>query len=312
VLCTFPVGEGSNLEIRRMLRLQKWALLGLPALALSLTLGPSAKADPALPNLVNLNFLNYTGSPPKNTFGAVDPVGWTGGSGLIYIDAPGTSTTSPVTACGTTYLSTWGCPSTLAIAGGYNEVQADGNPYYESGFNYTVTGLTPGQTYTLSFYQAASQQGPNSGAFTGATTEQWIVALGTSGLEVTCLSCGPYNPTYASDEAEYADSDPDASIATTPLMSTPSGGLTNWQYVSINLTADATTDVLSFLAWGDDGTTANLPPMVFLTGVNSPAGLAPPPGVPEPTTLGLFGAALLGLGVLARRRGTKRNAAPVS
>ena len=96
----------------------KSAAVGLSAIALSLGLVGAAQADPFLPNLQNLNFLQYTGSAPKNSFTAVDPVGWTGGSGLIFIDAPGTSNTSPVTACGTTYLSTWGCPSTLAIPGG--------------------------------------------------------------------------------------------------------------------------------------------------------------------------------------------------
>jgi hypothetical protein len=99
-----------------------------------------------LPGLTNLNFLHYTGSAPKNSFTSVDPVGWTGGSGLIFIDAPGTSSTSPVTACGTTYLSTWGCPSTLDIKGGYNFVEADGNPIFESGFHYSVSGLHPGTT----------------------------------------------------------------------------------------------------------------------------------------------------------------------
>jgi len=144
----------------------------------------SAEANPALPNLENLNFLAYTGSAPKSEFTSNDPVGWTGGSGLIFIATPGTAA-DPSAACGSTYLSTYGCPSTLAIKGGYNEVEADGNPMFESGFNYKITGLTTGTTYSLSFYQAAGQQR----GFSGVTTEQWIVGLGKSGFSV-CEACG--------------------------------------------------------------------------------------------------------------------------
>jgi hypothetical protein len=210
---------------------------GVSAIALSVGWAGSAQAG-YLPGLTNLNFLSYTGSPPKNSFGAVIPTGWTGGSGLIYIDAPGTSNTSPVTACGTTYLQTYGCPSTLAISGGYNYVEADANPTFESGFNYKVTGLTAGTTYQLSFYQAASQQ---TGYGNGLnTTEQWIVSLGKGGF-TTCNGCGAYVPYYGSNASTYANTDPGADIVATALMTTPSGGLTNWNYVTMSLTADAST-----------------------------------------------------------------------
>ncbi len=275
-----------------MTRLVKYAA----SCALSL-LACAAQAGPALPNLLNLNFLDYTGSAPKNTFNAVNPVGWTGGSGLIFIDAPGTSASDPTTACGPTYLSTYGCPSTLLIPGGYNEVEADGNPIFASGFNYLVTGLTPGVTYTLTFYQAASQQR----GFTGDTTEQWIVSLGTAGL-TTCIGCGPFDPTFGSNQSTYSNADPSASIVATSLMHTPSGGMTDWNFVSVDLTADATSDLLSFLAWGNNGTTANLPPMVFLAGVNSEPGLN---NAPEPGTLLL----LLCAGIVALGARTLRSRA---
>jgi hypothetical protein len=257
--------------------LKSAAVAGLTLLALS------ANADP-LPGLTNLNFLSYSGTAPKAPFTAVNPDGWTGGNGLIFIDTPGGSS-NPSSACGSIYLQTYGCPSTLAIPGGYNYVEADGNPSFESGFSYNITGLTVGQTYTLSFYQAASQQT----GFTGATTNQWIVSLGTAGL-TDCAGC------LGGGNSSYANADSTASIVATPLMSVPSQGMVDWNYVSVSLTADATNQVLSFLAWGNNGNTANLPPMIFLAGVNSPAGLT----VPEPATLALFGIGLLGFG-LARR-----------
>ena len=76
----------------------------------------------------------------------------------------------------------------------------------------------------------------------------------------------------------------------------------NWEAVSVNLTADATTDLLSFLAWGDNGNTTNLPPIAFLSGVNSPATLS---GTPLPATLPLLGIGLVGLGGMLRRRRAK-------
>lgn len=281
--------RGGNL--RSVLRTS--CAFGFFAIGLSL-MTQSAEADTPLPNLQNLNFLTYTGSAPKAPFTDVKPTGWTGGNGLIFVASSGTSAADPATPCGATYLQTYGCPSHLAIPGGYNVVEADGNPEFESGFNYLVTGLTPGTTYTLSFYQAAGQQT----GFQGATTEQWIVSLGNSGMTSSYDTSKPQNG-CPGNVCTYSNADPNASVVATGLMNTPSQGMTDWNFVTVSLKADNTSDLLSFLAWGNNGSTVNLPPMLFLTGVNSPSGL----NAPEPGSLVLFGTLILGVGLsVAKRR----------
>jgi PEP-CTERM motif len=263
---------------------------GLTAIGMSLV-ATGAWADPNLPGLQNQNFTQYTGSAPKGSFDSVDPKGWTGGSGLIFIASPhnGQSAAAPI------YLTTYANP-VGNIPGNY--VEADGNPSFESGFNYTVTGLTVGQTYTLSFYQGASQQT----GFTGTTTNRWIVALTTvasGGLQI-CNDCGPVDPVYG-QTSTYFSTDPNASIAPSQLMTIPTGTAVGWEFVSVNLKADASTELLSFLAWGDNGSTVNLPPMAFLSGVDSPNGL-----VPEPSTWAMMILGFLGMAYVGRRRMTKR------
>jgi hypothetical protein len=98
-----------------------------------------------------------------------------------------------------------------------------------------------------------------------------------------------------------------ASIATTPIMHTPSGGMTDWNFVSVDLTADAPNQFLSFLAWGNNGTTANLPPMLFLTAVNAPDVLGE---TPEPATLTLLGTGLFAAFAEVRRRRAKGKSTP--
>ena len=72
--------------------LRKSLVIGFSVIGLSL-LAQAAQADPLLPGLTNLNFLNFTGVAPKADFVSVNPTGWTGGTGLIFIDRPGTSAT---------------------------------------------------------------------------------------------------------------------------------------------------------------------------------------------------------------------------
>lgn len=240
----------------------------------------SATAD-VLP-AYNLTFQQYTGVTPKNYFTAVDPVGWTFGNGgnLIFVDAPGTASDG-------SYLSVYG-PFPNSPVGG-NFIEADGNPDYESVFYESISGLTPGQTYSLGFYQAGGQQtgfgGPNT-----TTTQQWVVSLGTDSL----------TDTVNASNGTFSNADATASTVLTPMMTTGPESYTPWQYVTVNLTADSTTDLLSFLAWGDGGSTVNEPPIVFLAGVNQPDVI----NAPEPATWAIFGFGLAAL-LWLRRRGMK-------
>jgi hypothetical protein len=247
------------------------------SLAVMAFLAIPAQALPLLP-VLNPNFATYSGSAPKNVFSTVAPTNWSqtgGGSNLVFVDGPGTATSS------TGGYAVWG-PFNNPPTGG-NFIQADGNPNYERVFYQTITGLTVGQTYELTFWQAAGQQN----GFSGATTEQWIVSLGKSALTYTVTN----------NQATYKNADAGASTVATHLMNTASHGVYNWEQVTINLVADSTTDILSFLAWGNGGSTINQPPTVFLAGINSPK-------VPEPVTLSLFCAGLAGL-ALRRRKNAK-------
>lgn len=250
-------------------------MLGLSAFALSLAVHGAQAATP-LP-VQNLTFSDFGpgGIPPKAIFTTTNVLGWTGGNGLISIDAPNTATE---TGGGGNAYPVYG-PFANPPPGG-NFIQADGNPDYESSFNQVINGLTIGTDYSLSFWQAAGQQT----TFMGATTEQWKVFFGTGSFAVNC-SGGSCTTSTTGDMTEND----------TVVMNTPSQGVSPWELVSMNFVANATSETLSFLAWGDNGSETNLPPTVFLAGVNSPA-------LPEPSTWAMMGLGFLGVAFVGRRR----------
>ncbi len=124
---------------------------------------------------------------------------------------------------------------------GGNYFIADGDQAYSQPLQQTVTGLVKGDTYILSFYQAAAQQdGPN---FTSATTEQWQVSLGSQ-------------------------------IKDSTLMHNASESDVPWMSQTLTFTATAASEVLSFVAVG---TPAGQPPFVLLDGVTLDPAPAPEP-----------------------------------
>ena len=278
---------------------RKSTSIALAAIGISLGAAGAARADTVLP-VTNLTFnqFNNTFVGPKMQFNAAAPTGWTTGGNsnqsLIGVGTQGSETSSSgvyAVAPGTGFSNT--------VPAGTNFYQADGNPEYQSTILQTISGLTAGVTYDLQFQQAAGQQA----GFSGATTEQWKVFLGVGGIGT---NCGP-NPCIVTGTRNNIEDD-------STLMNTPSQGITDWNSVGMTFTPTASDFissgpnagkmVLTFLAWGNAGSTVNEPPTVFLEGVNTT-----PIPAPEPATLSLLGVSILGIAGMVRHRRGKRNAA---
>ncbi len=118
----------------------------------------------------------------------------------------------------------------------------------------TITGLTAGKTYKLTFYEAAAQAEP----YSGATYSGWTVSLGGQ-----------------------TDINPDISIAT--HTASP------WQEVTDMFTATSSTEVLKFLSTG--GPKSSEPPFSLLDGVSLTS--VPEPATWAMMILGLAGVGLV-------------------
>jgi hypothetical protein len=149
---------------------------------------------------------------------------------------------------------------------GGNFVFSDGD-YHNSAINQTITGLAPGGTYVLGFWEALAQDTEPPITVPGPVTGQWQVTFGTS-TQYGAFMTG--------------------------------NGITNtispWTHQSMTFTANSATEVLSFLSVGSGD-----PPLVLLDGVSlertpEPATLA----------LFAIAAVLLGGKYVMRRRALAR------
>ena len=120
-----------------------------------------------------------------------------------------------------------GLPATSPDGG--NFVALD-SAFQVGALSQTISGLTPGDTYAVSFYWAGAQQY----GFTGPTIDNLTVSLGSSSM-------------------------------TTNTVNLASHGFAPWTQVTFDLKADSTSDVLSFLALGGP---AGVPPFALLDGVS--------------------------------------------
>jgi hypothetical protein len=172
-----------------------------------------------------------------------------GADGLAFLYFSGTQTAALTDTYGANNfsLAQGTAPNTIpnsSPAGG-NWLIADGGTSNNLAFYQTLTNLTVGASYVLTFYDAAGQQF-NTG---GATTEDWQVFFGTTTVYTTQSTTTIHNAQQA---------------------------FTPWSLVTMVFTAQSANPVLEFLS---QGTPVGDPPMDFLAGVSltqtpEPSGIA--------------------------------------
>ena len=237
-------------------------LLSVPVLVAA-AVGTGAQAVPVI---VNGDFEQTTMGTTPAQMNTTNVTGWST-SGYNFIFYPGTATTtgSASVSYGAFILqgnlpsgASNGFPATSPSGG--NFVGADGD-FQVGAITQTVTGLTPGTQYAVSFLWGAAQQ--KGSAYTSATTEQWQVTLG--------------NEMHA-----------------TPVVSNPAQAFSGWFSQSLTYTATSASEVLSFLA---AGTPSGAPPISLLDGVSIMAVAEPASWM----TLVVAVAAIIGVAHLKRR-----------
>jgi len=170
-----------------------------------------------------------------------------GGTGQIGFNITATGWSAPAPNSSYDFIFAGATADTLGATGEYGNVTlyptastspTGGNflgvdPSYQNGgaISQTIGGLTPGDSYQLTFWYAGAQQNTK----TGDTTEGWDVTLGGTTQD-------------------------------TAVLSTPSGSFTGWVPETFTYTATSTSELLSFLAVG--GPSGTEPPFALLDGVS--------------------------------------------
>ncbi len=152
---------------------------------------------------------------------------------------------------------------------GGNFLASDGEASFSGAISQTISGLTPGHQYRLSFLWAGNQYLDGSTLpSTSPIASSWSVSLG-------------------------------AQIFATPLVFYSSHGFTGWMTQSFTYTATSASEVLSFLAVGGPN---GLPPVSLLDGVSLT-------GVPELASWAMLVLGFAGLGFAGYRRTKRNAAA---
>ena len=239
--------------------------LAVPALTLA---AGAARAENLVQN-GGFEASSYSSSNQFGTgFGGEGVTDWTAGGGYQVYFFYSTATT-------TSANSQWGEPQILSAnftpgwpAGRESAfVGLDADSQYDSPLSQTISGLTVGKSYDVSFNWGSTQLTNRS----GATTEKVQVSL-SDGVNIQSH--------------------------TTPTDHILSQGFSGWHDQTFAFTATSPTEVLSFLA---KGTPNGLPPFVALDGVSMSA--APEPAAWALMIVGLGG---LGAAARMRRKAEAR------
>ena len=251
----------------------KWMSAGFMSVVMLVS---GAQLASAASVVVNGSFETYTGPAPAAGDNAVQMVGggvtgWTNsniGESLVF---PSWHPSGVLFACcGGVGVAGWPAFPQSSPDGG-NFVFSDGD-FMNSPIVQTITGLNPGDTYLLTFYQALVQDVQPFPASTyfittpGLVTGQWQVSLGTNTQFSSSMSANGAIPTFS-----------------------------NWSLQTMSFTALNATELLSFFSIGTGD-----PPLVGLDGITLEDVSHP---VPEPASLWLVGAgAVLAAGAIRSRR----------
>jgi len=160
----------------------------------------------------------------------------------------------------------------------------DSAPENTAYLSQTVTGLTAGQTYALTFEYAGAQLYGNGGdTWNGATNEGVEVNLG--GTYDTSAPGGTQSQAYTGGQTDVVHYDNYAD-------SIPSHGFSGWQAVQMLFTATSSSEVLNLETIS---TSSSEPPFALVDNLQMFA-------VPEPATWTMMILGIGGLGVLSRRQ----------
>lgn len=208
-------------------------------------------------------------TPTSCTLSGCDLSGTTAGYNFIATSASAVTTQNGIQTNDNGTMSLWGgngfTGSNQIGGSGGSFLVADG-AYEQSLIIQTISGLTVGQKYQLTFNYAGAQQY----GYTGTTTEAWTAVF-------------------------YDSNNNNLQTYTTDTLTDASKGFTGWKAASVLFTATSTSETLGFIA---KGTPDGQPPMSLLDDVSLKAYQSP---VPEPATWALMIGGFGGVGFSLRR-----------